>query len=145
VVKCKWLFKFKSNGTKKSRLVACGYSQRANVDFFDTYAPTLGKTTLRLFLSEVVQREWSLVHWDVETAFLNSPLEELVFMHQPEGFQDGSGKVLRLRKTIYGLKQSPRAWYLTLRNSLEKFGLTGVEPCIFVSESSWWRFMLMIS
>jgi hypothetical protein len=131
VVKCKWVFKFQSNGTMKSRLVACRYSQRANVDFFDTYAPTLEKATLRVFLSEGVQRQWDLVHWDVETAFLNSSLQGSVFMHQPEDFHDGSGRVLKLCKTIYGLKQSPRAWYLTLRNSLEKFGLTGTDPFIF--------------
>jgi hypothetical protein len=45
VVKCKWLFQVKSNGTMKSRLVACGYSQRARIDYFETYAPTLSKTT----------------------------------------------------------------------------------------------------
>ncbi|CAI7852005.1 unnamed protein product [Closterium sp. NIES-54] len=61
---------------------------------------------------------------DVTTAFLNGVLEEEIFMAQPEGFDDGSGRVLRLKKALYGLKQAPRQWYLKLRGVLEEIGFT---------------------
>ncbi|CAI7895279.1 unnamed protein product, partial [Closterium sp. NIES-54] len=61
---------------------------------------------------------------DVTTAFLNGVLEEEIFMAQPEGFDDGSGRVLKLKKALYGLKQAPRQWYLMLRGVLEEIGFT---------------------
>ncbi|CAI7782322.1 unnamed protein product [Closterium sp. NIES-54] len=61
---------------------------------------------------------------DVTTAFLNGILEEEIFMAQPEGFDDGSGRVLKLKKALYGLKQAPRQWYLKLRGVLEEIGFT---------------------
>ncbi|CAI7787808.1 unnamed protein product [Closterium sp. NIES-54] len=61
---------------------------------------------------------------DVTTAFLNGVLEEEIFMAQPEGFDDGSGRVLRLKKALYGMKQAPRQWYLKLRGVLEEIGFT---------------------
>ncbi|CAI7901443.1 unnamed protein product [Closterium sp. NIES-54] len=61
---------------------------------------------------------------DVTTAFLNGVLEEEIFMAQPEGFDDGSGRVLRLKKALYGLKHAPRQWYLKLRGVLEEIGFT---------------------
>jgi hypothetical protein len=108
-------------------------THRDHIEYFETYAPTLSKTSLRPFLSEVVQRGWCLRHWDVETAFLNSALTEEAFMSQPERYADGSPKVLRLLKIIYGLKQSPSCWYLTLKDSIEQFGLKSTEFTIFRS------------
>ncbi|CAI7911425.1 unnamed protein product [Closterium sp. NIES-54] len=61
---------------------------------------------------------------DVTTAFLNGVLEEEIFMAQPEGFDDGSGRVLRLKKALYGLKQAPWQWYLKLQGVLEEIGFT---------------------
>ncbi|CAI7895573.1 unnamed protein product [Closterium sp. NIES-53] len=51
-------------------------------------------------------------------------LEEEIFMAQPEGFDDGTGRVLKLKNALYGLKQAPRQWYLKLRGVLEKIGFT---------------------
>ncbi|CAI7773820.1 unnamed protein product [Closterium sp. NIES-54] len=56
--------------------------------------------------------------------YTNGVLEEEIFMAQPEGFDDGSGRVLRLKKALYGLKQAPRQWYLKLRGVLEESGFT---------------------
>ncbi|CAI7889810.1 unnamed protein product [Closterium sp. NIES-54] len=67
---------------------------------------------------------WVVKQMDVTTAFLNDVLEEEIFMAQPEGFDDGSGRVLRLKKAFNGLKQAPRQWYLKLRGVLEEIGFT---------------------
>ncbi|CAI7873168.1 unnamed protein product [Closterium sp. NIES-53] len=61
---------------------------------------------------------------DVTTMFLNGILEEEIFMAQPEGFDDGSGRVWKLRKALYGLKQAPRQWYLKRHEVLEEIGFT---------------------
>ncbi|CAI7835556.1 unnamed protein product, partial [Closterium sp. NIES-53] len=61
---------------------------------------------------------------DATLAFLNGVLEEVIVMAQPEGFDDGSGIVWKLKKALYGLKQAPRQWYLKLREVLEEIGFT---------------------
>ncbi|CAI7896015.1 unnamed protein product [Closterium sp. NIES-54] len=76
------------------------------------------------YKSSLWQRGWVVKQMDVTTAFLNGVLEEEIFMAQPEGFDDGSGRVLKLKNALYGLKQAPRQWYLKLRGVLEEIGFT---------------------
>ncbi|CAI7799875.1 unnamed protein product [Closterium sp. NIES-53] len=79
---------------------------------------------LRTLLAGVAIKRWVVKKMDVTTAFLNGVLEEDIFMAQPEGFDDCSGRVLRLKKALYGLKQAPRQWYLKLQGVLEEIGFT---------------------
>ncbi|CAI7822247.1 unnamed protein product [Closterium sp. NIES-54] len=95
----------------KSRLVAKGYQQKEKVDYKELFAPVVKPTTLRTLLAGAAIKGWVVKQMDVTTAFLNGVLEEEIFMAQPEGFDDGSGRVLRLKKALYGLKQAPRQWY----------------------------------
>ena len=53
---------------------------------------------------------------DVKSAFLHSEIQEDIYMKKPEGFQEYSSLVCRLNKSLYGLKQSPRAWYAKMDN-----------------------------
>ncbi|CAI7890439.1 unnamed protein product [Closterium sp. NIES-53] len=125
----KWLFKIKSDADGKierykSRLVEKGYHQKEKVDYKELFAPVMKPTTLRTLLAGAAFKGWVVKQIDVTTAFLNGVLEEEIFMAQPKGFDDGSGKVLRLKKALYGLKQAPRRWYLKLRGVLEEIGFT---------------------
>ncbi|CAI7796836.1 unnamed protein product [Closterium sp. NIES-53] len=125
----KWLFKIKSDADGKierykSRLVAKGYQQKEKVEYKELFAPVLKPTTLRTLLAGAAIKGWVVKQMDVTTAFLNGVLEEEIFMAQPEGFDDGSGRVLRLKKALYGLNQAPRQWYLKLRGVLEEIGFT---------------------
>ncbi|CAI7904736.1 unnamed protein product, partial [Closterium sp. NIES-54] len=124
----KWLFKIKSDADGKierykSRLVANGYQQK-EVYYKELFAPVAKPTTLRTLLAGAAIKGWVVKQMDVTTAFLNGVLDEEIFMAQPEGFDDGSGRVLRLKKALYGLKQAPRQWYLKLRGVLEEIGFT---------------------
>ncbi|CAI7885044.1 unnamed protein product [Closterium sp. NIES-54] len=107
-----------------SRLVAKGYQQKEKVDYKELLAPVVMPTTLRTLLAGAAIKGWVVKQMDVTTAFLNSILEEEIFMAQPEGFDDGSGRVWKMKKALYGLKQAPRQWYLKLLEVLDEIGFT---------------------
>ncbi|WKA11938.1 hypothetical protein VitviT2T_029385 [Vitis vinifera] len=117
-VGCKWIFtvKYKADGNVdryKARLVAKGFTQSYGIDYQETFAPVAKLNTVRVLLSLAANLDWSLHQLDVKNAFLNGDLEEEVYMDIPTGLETPSNfnKVCRLRKSLYGLKQSPRAWF----------------------------------
>jgi hypothetical protein len=80
--------------------------QQEGVNFDDTFAPVARMDSVRLFLALAAQEGWCVHHMDVKSAFLNSDLKEEVYVHQTSGFviPGEEGKVLRLRKALYGLR-----------------------------------------
>lgn len=140
VVQCKWVLRKKYDSENKvryrARLVAKGFSQIEGVDYTDTFSPVVRHTTLRLLFALSVQLSLDIVHLDVTTAFLNGTLEETIFMQIPVGFSDSthSGQVLKLKKAIYGLKQSSRAWYKKVDECLLNIGYvkSKIEPCLYI-------------
>jgi hypothetical protein len=70
-----------------------------------------------MLLAYVVHHDFKLYQMDVKNAFLNGPIQELVYVEQPLGFEDLKllNHVYKLQKTLYGLKQAPRAWYECLK------------------------------
>ncbi|CAI7885082.1 unnamed protein product [Closterium sp. NIES-53] len=102
----------------KSRLVAKGFQQTKGKDFDEIFAPVGKGTTLRVMLGMAANRGWRIKQMDITTAFLNGIIQEELYMLQPEGLDDGSGRVCRLKKAIYGVKQAPRAWYHKLEETL---------------------------
>ena len=126
---CKWVLtiKNKSDGTKryKARLVVKGFMQESGIDYQETFAPVIKIQTLRILLGIANQRCMTIHQMDVKTAFLNGVLEEDIYMVQPEGFRvKGEGKdlVCKLKRSLYGLKQSPRVWNKTFDKFLLGLG-----------------------
>ncbi|GJP64955.1 hypothetical protein CLOP_g21887 [Closterium sp. NIES-67] len=114
-ISSKWLFKRKTDAggnieRYKSRLVAKGYQQQEKKDYNEVYAPVVKGTTLRTLFAAAAIKGWVVKQMDIVTAFLNGVLEEETYMEQPEGYNDGSGRVWKLKKALYGLKQAPRQW-----------------------------------
>ncbi|KAG8475264.1 hypothetical protein CXB51_032125 [Gossypium anomalum] len=97
----------------KARLVAKGYSQVPGVDFTDVFSPVVKHSSIRALLGIVAMHDLELEQLDVKTAFLHGELEEDIYMQQPEGFtvSEKEDYVCLLKKSLYGLKQSPRQWY----------------------------------
>ena len=129
-VSCKWVFKLKDlpdGGTKhKARLVARGFSQVEGVDFDETYAPVVRYQSLRMMIAIANEEQMHLHQMDVKTAFLYGDLEEEIYMHQPEeqAAKGEEGLVCRLRKSLYGLKQSPRCWNTKIDAFLASIGFS---------------------
>ena len=131
VIGCKWVFKIKlkpdgSVECYKARLVAKGFHQTHGLDYFETFSPIVKPTTIRIVLSLALTFYWSLKHLDVHNAFLNGDLAEDVLMKQPIGFISSTAPthVCKLNKSLYGLKQSPRAWHNKLSNCLLQWGFS---------------------
>uniref|UniRef100_A0A2N9FQZ7 Integrase catalytic domain-containing protein n=1 Tax=Fagus sylvatica TaxID=28930 RepID=A0A2N9FQZ7_FAGSY len=125
---CKWVFKKKEVVSEKegerfkAGLVAKGYSQRHGIDYDEVFSPVVKHTSIRVVLALVAHQDLELEQLDVKTAFLHGNLEEEIFMVQPEGFKQlgTENLVCRLKKSLYGLKQSPRQWYKRLKSLLHK-------------------------
>ena len=130
---CKWVFRKKDlpdGGIRyKARLVAKGYSQVEGVDYTDTFAPVLKYQSLRMLMATANEEDMHIHQMDVTTAFLYGELKEEIYLQLPEGFThpDQEGKVWRLRKSLYGLKQSPRCWNSRIHNFLLDQGFTALK------------------
>jgi hypothetical protein len=128
-VTLKWVFKLKRDEASaivkhKARLVARSFVQQEGIDFDDTFAPMARMESVRLLFSLATQEGWHVHHMDVKSAFLNGDLKEEVYVHQPPGFMipGKEGKVLYLRKALYGLRQAPWAWNAKLDSTLKGTG-----------------------
>ncbi|WVZ90573.1 hypothetical protein U9M48_036864 [Paspalum notatum var. saurae] len=127
----KWVFKLKRDEhgeivKHKVRLVAKGYVKRQGIDFEEVFAPVARMESVRVALAVAAHYGWSVHHMDVKSAFLNGELAEEVYVAQPPGFTAAGheGKVLRLHKALYCLRQAPRAWNAKLDASLHELGFT---------------------
>ena len=137
ILRPNWVFKVnhdvgKGGSLYKARITADG-SRATALDYGETYAPVGRLLSLRLVLIVSKLRNYDLVHWDVSAAFLNASLEEDTFMFQPPGYHDGSSRVWKLNRALYGLCQSPRAWYQELTTTFKALRLrqSNIDPCLF--------------
>jgi hypothetical protein len=113
---CKWIFKRKTDmdgnvTIHKARLVAKGFRRIQGVDYDETFLPIAMLKFVQIMLAIAAYFDYEIWQMDVKMAFLNGYLEEDVHMIQPEGFVDpkDAGKVCKLQRAIYGLKQTSRS------------------------------------
>lgn len=144
-ISSKWVFKKKLNADGsleryKARLVAKGYSQKRGVDYKETFAPVVNYTTVRCLLTVAATRDLEVHQLDVNTAFLYGDLEEEIYMALPEGLTSTGavGNACRLKKSLYGLKQSPRQWNRKIHEALLELGLeqSQVDPCLYFRQDN---------
>ena len=140
IVGCKWVYKVKHDdkgniSRYKARLVAQGYTQKEGIDYGEVFAPVVKYNSIRSLLAIANELDLDVHQMDVKCAFLQGDLEEEIYMQQPEGFidKDHPNKVCRLRKSIYGLKQSARCWNLAINTFLKNTGYvqSNTDSCIY--------------
>ncbi|CAJ2674023.1 unnamed protein product [Trifolium pratense] len=140
VVGSKWVFKRKEGipGAEapryKARLVAKGFTQVEGIDYNEIFSPVVKHCSIRVLMAIVNMYDLELEQMDVKTAFLHGELEETIYMQQPEGFVKDNSKVCLLKKSLYGLKQSPRQWYRRFDDFLLKTGFvrSNYDSCVYM-------------
>ena len=113
----------------KARLVARGFGQREGIDFFDTFSPCPSVMSIRLLAALACELDLDYCHFDAEQAFVQSDLDEVVYIRLPPGCGALSGKVVRLRRSLelYGLNQALRTWPYQLVRGIKALGFEQCE------------------
>ena len=137
-----WALKCKQypDGTPKkhkARFCVRGDRQIHGVDFFETWAPVVQWSTIRSLMILAVKEKLISAQCDITAAFVHAtlPVGEEVYVHQPRGFNRGKDYVLKLSKSLYGMRQSPRYFFKYLTEHLEQHCLKpfNLDPCMFAS------------
>lgn len=148
-IDCKWIYKQKMDAKGnliryKARLVARGFTQKYGTDYDEVFAPVARQATFRTLLAIASKEKMHVRHLDVKTAFLNGKLKEQIFMKQPPGFiiEGKERLVCRLKKAIYGLKQSAKVWNSEIHRVLIEMGFqqSKADNCLYTSD---WCFVLI--
>ena len=132
-IESRWVFAIKTNADGeiikyKARIVAKGFSQQPGIDYEETYAPVSRLTSLRILLTMAATFDLELYQVDVEGAYLNGELQEEIYMRHPDGLpKKPNSDCVRLLKSLYGLKQSARVWWIDLGKGLVSLGFKRLE------------------
>jgi hypothetical protein len=141
-ISCKWVYKIKMDASGnveryKARLMTNDFTQKEGIDYHETFSLVSKKDSFKIIMALVAHFDLELHQMDVKTTFLNGDLEEKVYMKQPEGFDDNSQKACKLRKSIYGLKQASRQWYIKFHKIIISYGFIEnfFDQCIYLKVS----------
>ena len=141
VMKVKWVITIALNDDGsikkvKARLVGCGYSQKAKVDYDEVYAHSLPAVCFRLFVSILADEDLESDQIDAVKAFTQADLDRDLYCNMPEGFSI-PGHVLHLHKCLEGVKQGAHLWYKKNKWAMNKCGLISdmAEPNLYIHES----------
>jgi hypothetical protein len=133
VVTSKWVYKINhvidgSIDKYKARFLTRGFSQQEGEVYDETFSPVVIYTSIRAIIYLAASMGWILHQMDVKTAFLNGVIEEEVYIDKPQCFEvhPRETHVCRLKKAVYGLKQSPRAWYTHIDSYLTRLGFSKI-------------------
>ena len=138
VVGTRWLFKVKADSTYKGRLVVQGFSQIPGVDCESTFASVCRLQSIRMMRAIAVELDYEVQMLDVQTAFLNADVEEDVFAKMAPGYETndeaGVPLVMKLKKILYALRQSPKNSFSTMDVELAVIGFRSLksDPCVYV-------------
>ncbi|KAK3256629.1 hypothetical protein CYMTET_34246 [Cymbomonas tetramitiformis] len=125
---------------RKARVCVRGNKQEYGVDYFDTFAPCTQLSSVRLVIILALNLSLQVYHMDVETAFLNSTLEEDLYVQLPRGLEYQGRTCAKLLKAVYGLKQAGKEWFETSDAFImaydERMRRSDVEPCLYFIRDS---------
>ena len=151
VVRTTWAYKIKRFPSGllrklKARFCVRGDTQKEGIDYFESFAPVVSWSTVRLLLILMVVNNLCSAQVDYLAAFCQAPIDTNVFIDLPKGWERLNkmglpvkfkpGHVLKLKRSLYGLVQSPKNFFKHLKGNLEKSGFkqSQHDPCLFISE-----------
>ena len=119
----------------KARPVARGFGQREGIDFFDTFSPCPSVISIRLLAALACELDLDLCNFDAEQAFVQSDLDDVMYVSLPLSCGALSGKVERVRRSLYGLNQALRTWHHHLVRGIKPLGfeLCEADACVMRS------------
>ena len=133
VIGVKWVYKTKCNvedkiDRHKARLVVKGYKQQYGKNYDETSVLVARMETLRVVIAIAAHHKWKVFQMDVKSTFLNGVLKEEVYVEHPPGYEVAGeeNKVYRLKRALYGLKETPRAWY----SRIDSYLMSNGEPTL---------------
>ena len=142
-VGCKWVYEIKTQADGsveryKARLIARGFTQEYGIDYEETFAPVACLTYIRSLIAVAAIHHWPLFQMNVKNAFLNGDLFEEVYMQPPPGYPDSQNQFCCLRRTPYGLKQVPQAWFTKFNSVVTQQGFTpsSYDSTLFICHTS---------
>uniref|UniRef100_A0A1Y1NHZ0 Retrovirus-related Pol polyprotein from transposon TNT 1-94 n=1 Tax=Photinus pyralis TaxID=7054 RepID=A0A1Y1NHZ0_PHOPY len=151
IIDSKWVFKVKRTpegniSRFKSRLCARAFSQIEGVDFKETFSPTTRYESIRILLSLAAKYDYEIIQFDVKTAFLYGELDEEIYMSPPNGANINPNLVCKLKKSLYGLKQSPRCWNRKFNSTLKNFNFQQctADQCVYKGQVDGKRVLLIL-
>lgn len=154
VIGSKWVYKRKygipgvHEPRFKASLVAQGFSQKEGFDYNEIFAPVAKHASIQILLEIVAYEDLELEQLDVKTAFLNGDLDEVIYMKHPEGFSIKRKEdwVCLLKKSLYGLKQSPRQWNQKFNDFMMKlnFKRSSFDRCVYVKQAEDGSYIYML-
>ena len=123
----------------KAQLVTKGFRQVKGIDYDETFSSVAMLKSIRIILAIVAYFDYEIWQMDVKIAFLNGNLKDFVYMIHPKDFVDpnNAGKICKLKKSIYGLKQASWSWNIYFDQVVKGFGFrqNEEEPCVYKKES----------
>ena len=141
-ISARWVYAIKmderNNPTRyKARLVARGFEQVHGIDFDETYAPVTKINSIKLLLSVAADQDLEIKQLDFDTAFLNARLDHTVYLTLPPGTGQ-EGQVVKLIKSLYGLKQAGHDWHELIAGTLIQLGYTRckTDNCLFIKHTT---------
>lgn len=143
IIKGRWVYKIKRGLRNeilkyKSRWVAKGFEQQLGINFEETFASVVKPMSYKAMFAIAAKYDLDIIQLDIMTAFLNAFLKDRIYMELPDGMDQNGDMVALLNRALYGLKQSPREWYLTLKEWLETRGFCHIESdhSVFINSTT---------
>ncbi|CAB1104266.1 unnamed protein product [Ectocarpus sp. CCAP 1310/34] len=137
VIDARWVYTWRADKTgkivkAKARLVAKGVKQKNCVDYLETFSPTANAASIRLLVALACKYDLEFLHFDIEQAFVQSELDHEVFTKLPPGCESMSGKVVRLDKSLDGLRQACRTFLKRFVSDLKRISVeqSPSDPCV---------------
>lgn len=149
-----WVYGYKEEDIKgavyKARCVVQGFRQQEGVHFnkYRVLSPVAELLSIRLLTIIATEYNYTIHHLDIESAYLNAPLpdDEHIYVKPPTGYDNRPGLCWKLKKLVYGMKQSGYQWYQFLSKKLEDLGLTqnDYEETIFTRKSKFGKLIVAL-